>query len=103
MDQMMMLTRMEGVPVPPIAPLPPANKPIPPVVPSLPIAPPPPANKPTPPTPLPPQNCCMGALAMAYVPVQQWQDIYEPEVALARGTLFAQLDKPFIGEEVRFV
>ncbi len=36
-------------------------------------------------------------LAMAYVPVQQWQDLYEPEDALYRGTIFRQLDLPFEG------
>lgn len=39
------------------------------------------------------------ALAMAYVPYQEWGDIYEVDMALARGTLFPELDKPFIGEE----
>ena len=37
--------------------------------------------------------------AMAYVPVQPWGDTYELDTALARGTLFPCLDKPFIGEE----
>lgn len=39
------------------------------------------------------------SLAMAFVPKQHWQNIYENNVALARGTIFADLDKPFIGEE----
>lgn len=39
------------------------------------------------------------SLAMAFVPRQNWQNIYEANVALARGTIFADLDKPFIGEE----
>ena len=39
------------------------------------------------------------ALAMAYVPWQQWEEVYESEVGFRRGTLFAQLDKPFLGEE----
>lgn len=39
------------------------------------------------------------SLAMAFVPSQRWQNIYETNVALARGTIFADLDKPFIGEE----
>lgn len=39
------------------------------------------------------------AYAMAYVPFQKWGRIYESDVALARGTLFPCLDKPFIGEE----
>lgn len=44
-----------------------------------------------------PQN--FPALAMAYVPVQKWQNLYTPEVGFHRGTIFAELDKPFIGEE----
>ena len=36
-------------------------------------------------------------LAMAYVPWQKWCDIYEPQEGFARGTVFAQLDKPFHG------
>lgn len=39
------------------------------------------------------------SLAMAFVPSQRWQNIYEPTAALARGTIFADIDKPFIGEE----
>lgn len=38
-------------------------------------------------------------LAMAYVPYQTWEEPYEDEVALCRGTIFPSLDKPFIGEE----
>ena len=37
------------------------------------------------------------SLAMAYVPWQTWQDIYEAEKALERGTIFCELDKPFLG------
>lgn len=33
-------------------------------------------------------------LAMAYVPYQRWRMLYEPDKALARGTLFEELDKP---------
>ncbi len=36
-------------------------------------------------------------LAMAYVPWQKWQKIYEAEKALCRGTIFEELDKPFRG------
>ncbi len=36
-------------------------------------------------------------LAMAYVPTQQWQDLYEPEEALCNGTIFRQLKLPFEG------
>ena len=37
-------------------------------------------------------------LAMAYVPWQQWREIYEPDKALCRGTIFKELDKPFLGK-----
>ena len=36
------------------------------------------------------------ALAMAYVPFQQWGEIYPCEKALMRGTVFPCLDKPFL-------
>lgn len=36
-------------------------------------------------------------LAMAYVPVQKIRYIYEPDNALMQGTLFPELDKPFLG------
>lgn len=39
------------------------------------------------------------SLAMAYVPWQTWREVYDPELGLERGTIFAELDKPFIGEE----
>ncbi len=35
-------------------------------------------------------------LAMAYVPWQKWQNIYKPENALCAGTIFQDLDLPFI-------
>lgn len=37
------------------------------------------------------------ALAMAYVPWQTWRDIYDAEKALEHGTIFCELDKPFLG------
>ena len=37
-------------------------------------------------------------VAMAYVPWQKWKDIYEPCKALESGTIFAELDKPFLGK-----
>lgn len=37
------------------------------------------------------------ALAMAYVPIQKFQKIYPSEVGFERGTVFEELDKPFIG------
>lgn len=36
---------------------------------------------------------------MAYVPYQSWEKVYDPTIALERGTIFPGLDKPFIGEE----
>lgn len=51
--------------------------------------------------------CCSNAneydelssmpLAMAYVPWQEWQNIYEAEKGFHRGTIFEELDKPFKG------
>lgn len=36
-------------------------------------------------------------IGMAYVPWQTFKDIYEPEQSLEAGTMFAELDKPFLG------
>lgn len=44
-------------------------------------------------TPLP----ANPVLAMAYVPVQVRLDVYPCSKALAAGTLFPELDKPFCG------
>lgn len=41
----------------------------------------------------------MLALAMAYVPDQEWNEVYALDVGLCRGTIFPALDKPFIGKE----
>lgn len=37
------------------------------------------------------------ALAMAYVPEQEWETPYDVMDGLNRGTLFPGLDKPFLG------
>lgn len=37
-------------------------------------------------------------IAMAYVPMQKWNDVYTENDALCRGTLFPELDKPFYGK-----
>ena len=37
------------------------------------------------------------ALAMAYVPMQQFQSLYEPNEALQCGAIFPELNKPFLG------
>ena len=36
------------------------------------------------------------ALAMAYVPWQYFTTVYEPDRALEVGTIFPELDKPFL-------
>lgn len=40
-------------------------------------------------------------LAMAYAPCQYWREIYGPEMALRRGTMFKELDKPWMVEGKR--
>ena len=35
-------------------------------------------------------------LAMAYVPWQNLNTVYEPEGGLCRGTIFPELDKPWM-------
>lgn len=37
------------------------------------------------------------ALAMAYVPWQNWREIYDVCKGLQTGTIFGELDKPFLG------
>lgn len=37
-------------------------------------------------------------LAMAYVPWQRWNQTYELDKALACGTIFPELNKPFLGK-----
>ena len=39
-------------------------------------------------------------LAMVYSPLQKFHELYEPEIALERGTLFSELDLPFEGEKM---
>lgn len=39
-------------------------------------------------------------IGMMYVPFQKWEEPYEPEVAISRGTMFPDLDLPFLGKEV---
>ena len=38
---------------------------------------------------------CQYPLAMVYAPCQAFHSVYDEETALARGTLFAELDLPF--------
>lgn len=35
-------------------------------------------------------------VAMAYVPWQRWQQVYPVDKAISRGTIFPDLDKPFL-------
>ena len=51
------------------------------------------------PTPQGSVACPAGArpLAMVYAPVQEWRDLYDTEVGHDRGTLFKELDFPFLG------
>lgn len=39
----------------------------------------------------------MPVVAMAYVPFQQFNTTFTPEKGLEMGTLFPELDKPFLG------
>ncbi len=39
-------------------------------------------------------------IGMTYVPMQCWQNLYCPGKALEQGTLFADLDKPFLGRRI---
>ena len=41
------------------------------------------------------------APGMCYVPWPKWEDIYSPEEGFARGTIFAQLDKSYIGRKCK--
>ncbi len=43
---------------------------------------------------IPKEKC---SLAMAYVPWQNWEPMYNEEQALERGTAFPSLDLPFCG------
>ncbi len=36
-------------------------------------------------------------LAMVYSPAQEWRDLYENEAGHERGTIFQELDFPFLG------
>ena len=38
-------------------------------------------------------------LAMAYVKRQQFKNVYEPQIALKKGTIFPELDLPFYGRK----
>jgi hypothetical protein len=40
-------------------------------------------------------------LAIATVPMQKWRMTYAPEKALKAGTMFAELNLPFVGGKCR--
>lgn len=40
------------------------------------------------------------AVAMAYVPWQRWNEVYSIDKALDCGTLFPELNKPFMGRRI---
>ena len=35
------------------------------------------------------------SLAMVYIPQQRFRELYDHDIALSRGTIFRELDKPF--------
>ena len=39
-------------------------------------------------------------LAMVYAPIQEFEDTYDLDTALSRGTIFKKLDLPFMGQSV---
>ncbi|NBI84941.1 spore coat associated protein CotJA [Lachnospiraceae bacterium] len=39
------------------------------------------------------------ALAMAYVPMQKFKNLYELDEGLQHGTIFPELNKPFMGRK----
>ena len=47
------------------------------------------------------EYCEKLPLAIASVPMQVFENLYCPEVALEKGTMFADLDLPFEGKECR--
>ena len=36
-------------------------------------------------------------LAMVYSPIQEWRELYDNDTGLSRGTIFKELDLPFMG------
>lgn len=39
-------------------------------------------------------------LTMAFVAMQEWDDLYSADAGLKRGTIFPSLDKPFLGRRI---
>lgn len=46
------------------------------------------------------EDCENQVVAMAYVPWQNFYKVYEPEKALMVGTIFPELNKPFLGRRM---
>ncbi len=44
----------------------------------------------------PTADCEKMVLAMSYVPWQHWNTVYEADTAFVQGTLFPELDKPWL-------
>ena len=44
------------------------------------------------------QKDCLSdmSIAMAYVPMQRWNQVYDMSRGLTRGTIFPELDLPFV-------
>lgn len=40
-------------------------------------------------------------LAMVYAPLQNFCNLYDRDTALEKGTLFSELDLPFMGESIK--
>lgn len=43
-------------------------------------------------------RCEEYPIGMAYVPWQMFRELHEPEKSLDAGTIFMELDKPFLGK-----
>lgn len=48
-------------------------------------------------TPVTPQECDHMVLAMAYIPVQQFDTLFDIEAGFDSGTIYPELEKPFMG------
>lgn len=49
-----------------------------------------------------PKDDSAWPIGMAYVPMQSFQNLYRVEEALSRGTVFRDLDMPFLGKDVGY-
>ena len=58
-----------------------------------------PCAAPRPQTVSAPCAASLPPVAMAYVPMQVWRNLYSACDALAQGTLFSELNLPFLGRE----